>query len=467
MSKFDDIKIPDSIDDITKKAMDRGHNYKKKQKYKKIIVASIASVSIGVGIIGVGIMNPSIADSIPMIKKIIEYFNENNNSLYKSDKDEFGKLGVELNLMSKDNGIEFKLDSASVDDNYLTIFYTIKTDKSIKEMDGVNKDADFANPFINAYIDNKSIINDGIIESEATFSSDNELKGMHKIDVSYIKIDDNIKVKFTTNEIFNKEGNWSITAKLDKSKATKDTYRYELDKDFVLNKKYNIEGNDKQIKDNVNIERVIISPLANKILINEKVEGADANCDPTMMSNFALFDQDGKSLDVIDKGGSGTDAQTGIATNSIEFLKADKNTTSLTLVPFKYEEKEEYNLLEPQNIHELPVKFKANNYGNVILEDVKITEKEIKYRYYKDGVVPGSIHFSFFDKDKKEIIINGGVTRTAIDRKTGRYTAIWKFKGYENETDISKFKDIKYVSVYEDDNLKLLYDQQMKIDLVK
>lgn len=467
MSKFDDIKIPDSIDDITKKAMDRGHNYKKKQKHKKIIVASIASVSIGVGLIGVGIMNPSIADSIPVIRHIVDYFSANKESLYKSDEEEFQKLKVDLNLATKKKGIEFTLDSASIDDNYLTIFYTIKTEKNIKEIEGVNEDAYFANPFISAYINGKDIIHSGPIESEATFSSDNELKGMHKIDVSYIKIDDNIKVKFTTNEIFNKEGNWSITAKIDKSKATKDTYRYELDKDFVLNKTYDINGKIKRIKNNVNIERVIISPLANKIVINEKIEGADTDWDPIMMSDFALFDQDGKSLDVIDKGGSGTDLQTGIATNSIEFLKADNNTTSLTLVPFKYEEKEEYNLLEPQNIHELPVKFKVNNYGKVILEDVKITEKEIKYRYYKDGVVPGNIHFSFFDKDKKEIIINGGVTRTAIDRKTGRYTAIWKFKGYENETDISKFKDIKYVSVYEDANLNLLYDQQMKIDLVK
>lgn len=466
MSKFDDIKIPDSIDDITKKAMDRGHNYKKKQKYKKIIVASIASVSIGVGIIGVGIMNPSIADSIPVIRHIVDYFSANKESMYKSDEEEFEKLKVDLNLSTKKKGIEFKLDSASIDDNYLTIFYTIKTEKNIKEIEGANEDAYFANPFISAYINGKDIIHSGPIESEATFSSYNELKGMNKIDVSYIKIDDNMNVKFKIDEIFGIKGNWSVNTKIDKSKAQNDTYRYELDKDFVLNKKYKIDGKNKQIKNNVNIERVIISPLANKIVINEKVKGADSEWDPIMMSSFALFDQEGKSLDVIDKGGSGTDLQTGIATNSIEFLKADKNTKSLTLVPFDYNEHITESILDPQSIDNLPIKFKTSEYGNVVLEDIQITDKEIKYTYSKEGVSPFTQGgFLLFDENKNEILIDGGFSKIAIDRKTGKYTETINFEGYN--VDKSLLKKVKNISTYTNNSTKLMYDQQMKIDLVK
>lgn len=466
MSKFDDIKIPDSIDDITKKAMDRGHNYKKKQKYKKIIVASIASVSIGVGIIGVGIMNPSIADSIPVIRHIVDYFSANKESMYKSDEEEFEKLKVDLNLSTKKKGIEFKLDSASIDDNYLTIFYTIKTEKNIKEIEGANEDAYFANPFISAYINGKDIIHSGPIESEATFSSYNELKGMNKIDVSYIKIDDNMNVKFKIDEIFGIKGNWSVNTKIDKSKAQNDTYRYELDKDFVLNKKYKIDGKNKQIKNNVNIERVIISPLANKIVINEKVKGADSEWDPIMMSSFALFDQEGKSLDVIDKGGSGTDLQTGIATNSIEFLKADKNTKSLTLVPFDYNEHITESILDPQSIDNLPIKFKTSEYGNIVLEDIQITDKEIKYTYSKEGVSPFTQGgFLLFDENKNEILIDGGFSKIAIDRKTGKYTETINFEGYN--VDKSLLKKVKNISTYTNNSTKLMYDQQMKIDLVK
>lgn len=466
MSKYNDIKIPDSIDEATKSAIKRGTNYKKKRKYKKIMIASISTIMIGTGIVGVGIMNPSIADSIPMIKKIIDYFNDNNESLYKSDKEQFEKLGVDVNLKTKDKGIEFTLDSSSIDDNYLTIFYTIKSDKNIKEMKDANKNAYFGKPFIDAYIDGKNIRHSGTFESEGKFSSDNELKGMDKIDVSYIKIDDNMNVKFETDKIFGINGNWSISTKIDKSKAAKDTYRYELDKDFVLNKTDNIGGKEKKVKNHVNIERVIISPLANKIVINEKIEGATAEWDPsTMSSSLALFDQDGKSLDVIGDGGSGSSPVTGVATNSIEFLKGTKNTKSLTLVPFGYDESIQDVQLEPKSIENLPIEFETSKYGKVILEDIKITDKEIRYTYYKDGVVPNAGHFSFFDKDKKEIIINGGNTRTAIDRKTGRYTAIWEFENYN--TDTSKFKDIKSVSAGTDNSIKLLYDQQMKINLVK
>ena len=468
MSKFDDIKIPENIDEVTKIAINRGKKYNKSKRYKKVMIASAASIAVGTSIIGIGIMNPSIADSIPILKNIVEYFNTNNESLYKSDKDEFEKLGTEINLTTKDKGIELTLDSASVDENYLTIFYTIKTEKNIKETYEVHHDASFANPYIGVYIDGEDIVPMGSSESEATFSSENELKGMCKVDISYIKLNDNIEFIFETDSIFRVEGNWSITTRVDKSKSDNDTYRYELDKDFVLNKTdKNMNGENYNVINNVNIERVIISPLANKIVINEKIENPRVDCDPIMLSAFALFDQNGKSLDVIDKGGRGSNTKTGIATNSIEFLKADKNTTSLTLVPFEFDESLQNNQLEPQSIDKLPVEFEGSNYGKVILEDVQIKEKEIRYTYYKDGVVPGNIHFSFFDKDKNEIIINGGVTRTAIDRNTGRYTAIWKFEGYEDETNISKFKEIKYASIYKDNSFKLLYNQEMKIDLVK
>lgn len=468
MSKFDDIKIPNNIDEVTKKAIKRGRDYKKRRKYTKIMIASIASIMIGLGGIGVGIMNPSIADSIPIVKKIIEYFST-GESLYQSDKKEFEKLGVDLNLTTKDQGIEFILDSASLDDNYLTIFYTIKSEKNIKEIDGIHEDPDFANPYIGGYIDGKDIIHLGQIESEAKFSSNNELKGMQKIDVSYIKIDNNIQVEFKIDEIFGIKGNWSVTAKIDKSKATKDTYRYEIDEDFLFERVVKLQEKSINAKNNINIERVIISPLANKIVINDKAENTNIYLNTAIGSDFALFDQNGKSLDVIDKGRSGPNPKTGISTNSTEFLKADKDTKSLTLVPLGFDESIKNHELEPQSIDELPIVFKTSMYGNVVLEDVQIADKEIRYTYYKDGVVPFTPHISFFDENKNEIIINGGLTKTAIDRKTGKYTAIWSFEDSEGSkrADISKLKDIRYISSTADNTIKLLYNQSMKIDLIK
>ena len=179
-------------------------------------------------------------------------------------------------------------------------------------------------------------------------------------------------------------------------------------------------------------------------------------------NSFALFDDKNNSLDVLDKGGSGVNTKTGIASNSYEFLKADKDTKLLTLVPISFAHSVENKELEPQSIGNLPIVFETSEYGKVVIEDIKITDTEIKYTYYKDGVVPGYLTLWFYDEEGYEIDISSSV-KESLDRHTGRYTTILKLEGYEN--DISKIRKIKKVSTFSHSDMKLLYDQQIKIDL--
>jgi hypothetical protein len=464
MSKFDEIKIPESIDELTKKAMKKGIDYKKKRKYKKVMIASFTALIIGTGVIGVGLTNPAIADSIPMIQEIIDYFSHNEKSLYKYDKDDFENLGKDLKLTTKDQGIVFTLNSVSVDDNYITVFYTIKSDENIKEINKHYKDPYFASPFIDAYIGGESIVPGGTIEHEATYISDKELKGIQKIDVSYINMKNNIDVEFRVNEIFETEGNWKISTKINKSEAISQTHNYKVNKNFKFNEILDYNGKKINVKHKVNVEKVIISPLANKILINEKINKRFEEWDPIMGNRFALFDENGKSLDVVDKGETGVDPRTGIATNSYEFLKANKDTKSLTLVPISYDENIENKMLEPQSIDNLPIVFETSKHGKVVIEDIQITDKEIRYTYYKDGVAPSYPHLYFFDENDKEIQFNIHL-KESLDRHTGRHTTIFNIGN--SKKNISKIKNIKKVSTYTNSNMNLLYDQQMKFDLIK
>lgn len=465
MSKFDEIKIPESIDELTKKAMKKGIDYKKKRKYKKLMIASFTSLIIGTGVIEVSLTNPAIADSIPMIQEIVDYFSHNEKSLYKSDKDDFENLGKDLKLTVNDKGIEFTIDSVSVDDNYITVFYTVKSDKNIKEINKYYKDPYFAIPTISsAYIGSKDIIPAGLIEHEATYISDKELKGIQKIDVSYTDIKNNEEIEFHVNEIFEKEGNWKVSTKIDKSKAISKTHNYKVNKNFKFKETLDYEGKKVNVKHKVNIEKVIISPLANKILINEKINKSFEYWEPIMGNRFALFDENGKSLDVLDKGETGVDPRTGIATNSYEFLKADKDTKSLTLVPISYDENIKDKMLKPQSIDNLPIVFETSKYGKVVIEDIQITDKEIRYTYYKDGVVRGYPHLYFFDENDKEIQFDIHL-KESLDRHTCRYTTIFDIGNSKKNT--SKIKDIKKVSTYTDNSMNLLYNQQMKFDLVK
>ena len=462
MSKFDDIKVPDNIDEVTKNAISMGIKYKSQKKYRKIIVASIASITIGISVVGIGVLNPAIADSIPMIQKIIDYFKLNNESLYKSDKSDLEKTGTDVNLTTEDKEIELTIDSISIDDNYMTIFHTVKTDKDIKKIDKVYEDAYVANPIVSAYIGDENITPSGFVEHEARYISDHELKGMRKIDVSGIDIKNNTEIELRVDEIFGIEGNWSVFTNIDKTKSESKTYNYNINKDFIVNQTYDYNNKKIDIKHNINIEKVTISPLANKITVNEKPTIKFDDWTPMMGNSFALFDENNQALDVIDQGGSGVNPKTGIATNSIEFLKANKNTKSLILVPIAFDESIEDYELEPQSINNLPIVFETSKYGKLVVEDIKVTDKEIRYTYYKDGVVPYYTNLWFYDEEGNEIQVSSSV-KESLDRHTGRYTTIRKLEGYDN--DISSIRKISKVSIFNDSSMKLLYDQQIKIDL--
>lgn len=446
MSKFDDIKIPDNIDEVTKNAIRRGKT--KKYQYKKVtkVAASIAVIS-----------TLTITTTFA-VEYIIDYFNHNKQSLYLSDKNDFEKTSNNINLTVKDKGIEFTIDNISIDDNYIMVFHTSKRDKNINKID---KDAYLDNPIISTYMDGERIEeSSGIIEHEATYISENELKGMQKIDVSSVNIDNNDEIVFRVNNIFCIEGNWEISLKVDKLKSVNNNYN--VNKDYTINQTYDYNNEKIDIKHNINVEKVTISPLANTIRINEKPTKVFKDWTPMLGNSFALFDDKNNSLDVLDKGGSGVNTKTGIASNSYEFLKADKDTKLLTLVPISFAHSVENKELEPQSIGNLPIVFETSEYGKVVIEDIKITDTEIKYTYYKDGVVPGYLTLWFYDEEGDEIDISSSV-KESLDRHTGRYTTILKLEGYEN--DISKIRKIKKVSTFSHSDMKLLYDQQIKIDL--
>ena len=463
MSKFNDIKIPENIDDLTKTAISRGKRYKKNRKYKNIMTASAVITVLGTSMVGIGILNPSLADSIPILKNIVEYFDNNNESIYKGDEKDLEKTSADVNLTVKHKGIELTIDSVSIDDNYITILHTVKSEKNIKEYNEAYEKAYFANPVEDAYIDGKHIIQtSGLIEHEATYISDKELKGLRKIDVSNVEINNGDEIEFRVDKIFGVEGNWSISTVVDKSKSISETSSYEIDKDFTINQEYDYHDEKVEVKHDINIEKVTISPLASKIIINEKPTKGYDDWHPRIGNNFALFDKKGNSLDVIDKGG--TTSTTGITTNSEEFIKANKDISSLTLVPISYDESIRNSMFKPQSIDNLPITFEMSEYGNLIIEDISITDNQIKYTYYKDGVVPHYPTLWFYDEKGNEIEFDYSV-KESLDRHTGRYTTILTFEDVTNDSE--NIKNIKKVSTFNKSNMKLLYDEQIKIDLAK
>lgn len=449
MSKYDEIKMPDNIDDITKNAISKGRKQKNIRKYRNVLVASIATLVVGGGVMGV--INPSLADSIPIVKNIVKYFDNNTDSRFKGDKRELEKTSNSLNLSVKDKGIEFKVNSISYDESCMTVFYTIKTDKNIKENYKVNENPLFAHPSIDLYINGKRVNSYSNPESESKYVGSDKLEGIYRFDMSSINIKANDKVEIKIDNIFNTDGTWNIATILDKSKTNVDSHTYKVNKKFTIG------------KTNYDIKEVIISPLGNKMLLQTS-ELKDSNEEKEFLTRFVLVDDKGKILNQIDNGSYGPDEKTGIATNSFEFIGADSNTKYLQVIPQKYIRFAEYKISKPKSINSLPLTFKTSEVGKIKIDSFKATGDKVEFTYYKEGLVDKEICLKYFDKDGNEVDFSG-LKDTYVDKKTGKYTQTINLNGYKH--DEKKIKSISKISVSYLNDEKLLKDKAIKIELNK
>ena len=267
IAKEENWEIPNEIDNnISKllKNIEEPKTVRKRPLKVAILVASLSILTITTAF---------------AIENIIEYFNYNKNSEYISSKEELETFGSVVSLTSKDKGIEFKLDNISVDDNYINIFYTIKGGKSIDEYykdhstGEKHKEAKYANPFINLEVDKIKLKNLVMQEYEAVYTSENELKGMQRISVSKYNIKNNFNLKIYTNEIFRQKGDWTVSINIDKSKAVTETKKYNVNKNIeIKNKEYSvIEEKEFDVTHYLNIDKVIISPFGNEIVVKKKL----------------------------------------------------------------------------------------------------------------------------------------------------------------------------------------------------
>ncbi|CEN30873.1 hypothetical protein DUF4179 [[Clostridium] sordellii] len=449
MSKYDEIKMPDNIDDITKNAISKGRKQKNIRKYKNVIVASIATLVVGGGVMGV--INPSLADSIPIVKNIVKYFDNNKDSRFKGDKRELEKTSNSLNLSVKDKGIEFKVNIISYDESCMTVFYTIKTDKNIKENYKVNENPLFDHPSIDLSINGKEINSYSNPESESKYVGSDKLEGIYRFDMSGINIKANDNVELKIDNIFNTDGTWNIATILDKSKTNVDSHTYKVNKKFTIG------------KTNYDIKEVIISPLGNKMLLQTS-ELKDSNEEKEFLTRFVLVDDKGKILNQIDNGSYGPDKKTGIATNSFEFIGANSSTKYLQVIPQKYIPFAEYKASEPKSINSLPLTFKTSEVGKIKIDSFKVTGDKIEFTYYKEGLVDNEICLKYFDKDGNEVDF-GGLKDTYVDKKNGKYTQTINLNGYKH--DEKKIKSISKISVSYLNDVKLLKDKAIKIELNK
>ncbi|MFR9071139.1 MAG: DUF4179 domain-containing protein, partial [Paraclostridium sp.] len=146
IDKYKEVKVNNN-EELRIKMQDRlnsSQRIKKKRKKINILISTIASISIIV--VGIGVINPSLADNIiqnisdfqtmlDKIKKSVndEYGIESNTEIYperekeKKENEKNKLIATTVNVSSKSNGLKITIDKAMYDKKKIYLDMTLKT----------------------------------------------------------------------------------------------------------------------------------------------------------------------------------------------------------------------------------------------------------------------------------------------------------------------------------------------------
>lgn len=461
----DNIEISNRLDEYILKGLEDGIEIKnsinsnnvdstKNNKIKYLKTAMLVSIVSGATITGVY-----------AVDKVIDYFKYNKDSIYKYEEEKMQQHVQVVDKSKKHDGVEFRLDTVVSDDSYIIVNYTVISDKKISELENgeeLQKNVSMANPFVRLLKGNKEVFEGGNMESEATFVSDYELKGMMRFRVGKYDIKDKTVLTVDTWEVFGIEKDWSINFKLDKKSTNKSSHKYNVGKSQTIISDMEHEGNIIEVKNKFTVDNITIAPMGNTITVTEEVDCPEMESLPYIGDRFVLVDEDNNQLDLLVNGVSVPDEPNKPITSTYEFLLSNPNTKYIKVVPYEYENQTSNTLLDLKEINNMPIDFKISKYGDIKIDRFEITEDRIKYSYTKDGIIPYLSDLVFCDENGEPLFFENSFSKKSVDRDNNRVDVIINL---ETNKDKSIAKKIKKVTLYSDNGLKLMNDNSIKIEL--
>lgn len=144
MRELDKIKVPDNLDKLTDKAIEKGVKYKKSQKRKVKYIGMVAVFSL---IFTTGLVTTGVADEIPLL-----------GNVFKELRNELGLRGEVkgVNISTEpivQNGVSIQAQDAICDDYGVYVSFVVKTDKD--------------KPFLNDLNDKQLLVSErGVVDFE-------------------------------------------------------------------------------------------------------------------------------------------------------------------------------------------------------------------------------------------------------------------------------------------------------------
>lgn len=432
------------------------------KRTKHAAIGVIFAAAIGISSVAFAI-SPELRQTLG---DIISYFSS-DQAVELSSPETLSEYAESICVSDSKSGYTMTLDNVAADDNFINVFYTISSDKPI----------DMDNPIplilcrINGFLANASNNND----SDCYAVDEYSYKVADKYNISSLDIPDTFTIELyvpandgegihldeqdpvvITDE--QKKDMLYVCAQIDKTRASANS----VTKDVCLPLD-SICGNGSVLN------KVIFSPFGNQLVIT-----TPAGIFPH--DGFALFDENGNSLDLLNTGLlSYTDKE---SVNSLEFIKTDSSTESLTFVPVSYECETSPGTIR-QKIGSYPMVYDVNSYGKIVVTDIRITDGCIEIDYYKDGFVPYDPGFVLEDDNGSDAKPGGKLkclSSTRVHYDTNSYTATFiaindqqpYSPSFETDTSIpadeirSKFTTL---GIFSSDYIQLDYSNAITIDL--
>ncbi len=424
---------------------------------------------------------------------IISYFSS-DKAVEMTSLEELSRYNETIGASDTRHGYTLTLDNVACDDNYLHIFYTIKSDKKlVEDMETQTPTED--SMWVETLLDGKMLIGGNHTQFDSYPVDCYTVKYAEKLNVAAMDIPDSFNIELfgikkssddemgaAVENLFSRNKNTGgeftftdedranipcVSADIDKSAVRVNTVTKELDYEFEY--KDSDGGSSTAV-----IKKIVFSPFADQFVIEDENGGGAA----MTVSSCAMTDDKGNYLDILNTGLIGG-REGEKCVNAFEFLKGSPDMKSFTLIPVTLKESNEQPRLITQKVGEaLPMVFEESEYGKVVITDIRISDGEIDIDYYKDGFVMYDPCFVLLDENGDNAEPGGklGCTLyTDVHYDTNSYTARYVYEKYDGNGQRMKINDsvkkealensFKNIGIYVSAEIALEFDKAITVSL--
>ena len=411
------------------------------------------AVCIGIAaamVVGAAAAAPAL---LKMTQGTIDYFTQNNRSEYAEYQGKYEKYNAAVGMSDTNGDQTLTIDNIAVDDSYMLVFYTLKSKTPI-ELAGTDDEPQswrvrWTAPTFFAQVNGKQLDTTGTVENETAMPDEYTLTGVRRIVLKEVLPDQFDLVLYDGGSSDISQSNFQFEMSVDKSTVAVETLTVEPKQDFTVDISAEYQGEPIHLHYEPRIERISLSPFGSTITLSE------AAVDP--LTSFVLRDDKGNYLPVLYTGSVGG-SEISRATNTFEFLGADLDTKSVTLIPY----------LDDGRSHEvtgsldsLPLTDGSEN--GFTLESLEIGEKQAIATFSIRGAVDYSnAQFSLFLADGTPL---DTLADCYMDFSYDRENALCITTIEYPDATPEQIAQITDVSFWQPNELTLLEDQAVTIDL--